>query len=63
MRILILALATAGLAYAGYIYQTAATGDTKNGQQASSRHPDEQTGKQRLGYSDPYIPPTKGNGF
>lgn len=63
MRVALLAVAIAGVIFGAYAYQSSGSDKSKEPRQQSSTNTDSTTAKPKLGYPDPYIPPTKGNGF
>ena len=63
MRAALLVAAIAGLIFGAYAYQSSGSDKSKEPKQQSSTNTGSTTEKPKLGYPDPYIPPTKGNGF
>ena len=63
MRAALLVAAIAGVIFGAYAYQSSGSDKSKEPRQQSSTNTGSTTDKPKLGYPDPYIPPTKGNGF
>ncbi|MFJ6327539.1 MULTISPECIES: hypothetical protein [unclassified Rhizobium] len=63
MRAALLVAAIAGIILGAYAYQSGGADESKDSSQKSSKNTGSTAAKPKLGYPDPYIPPTKGNGF
>jgi hypothetical protein len=63
MRTALLVAAIAGVIFGAYAYQSSGSDKSKEPRQQSSTNTGSTTDKPKLGYPDPYSPPTKGNGF
>ncbi|NKJ38349.1 MULTISPECIES: hypothetical protein [Rhizobium] len=63
MRAALLIAVIAGAMFGAYAYQSSGSDKPKEPSQQSSTNTGNGAAKPKLGYPDPYIPPTKGNGF
>ncbi|RKD45233.1 MULTISPECIES: hypothetical protein [unclassified Rhizobium] len=63
MRTALLVALVAGAIFGTYAYQSSGSDKTKEPSQQQSSNTGSKASKPKLGYPDPYIPPTKGNGF
>lgn len=63
MRAAMLITVIAGVIFGAYAYQSSGSDKPKEPSQRSSTNTGNGTVNPKLGYPDPYIPPTKGNGF
>lgn len=63
MRAALLIAMIAGVVYGAYAYQSSGSDRPNDAKQGSSIDTKSGAGAPRTGYPDPYIPPTKGNGF
>ncbi|RKD35547.1 MULTISPECIES: hypothetical protein [unclassified Rhizobium] len=63
MRAALVIAVAAGAILGAYAYQSSGSDKTGESSQQQSINTGRKTGEPKLGYPDPYIPPTKGNGF